>query len=94
MTKNDMRIDIHIKLSSLVCAKREKQSTEFFYVVSKRKGCASIAYTEMTLRQQLSKNNDARIIVTNADIVRHANIVTHAHNSILNDSDSLNVSIA
>ena len=49
--------------------------------------CASIVCTKMTLRQQLSKNNDARIRIT------HATIVTHANNDVLSDSDNINASI-
>ena len=55
--------------------------------------CASIVCTKMTLRQQLSKNNDARIRVTHADIVTNATTVTHANNDALSDSDNINASI-
>ena len=56
--------------------------------------CASIVCTKMTLRQQLSKNNDARIIVKNANIVTNANTVTHANNDALSNADNTNASIA
>lgn len=69
-------------------AKRDKQSAELSYIASKREGRASIGLTKLTLRQQLSKNNDARIMVT------HANIVTHANNDALSDSDNTNASVA
>lgn len=78
---------MQIKLSSLVCAKRDKQSTVLSYIASKREGHAAIVLTKLTLRQQLSKNNDARIRVT------HANIVAHANNDALSDSDNINASI-
>ena len=89
----DIQINIQIKPSSLVCAKRDKQSAELSHVASKREGHAAIALTKLTLRQQLSKNNDARIIVKNADIVTNATTVTHANNDALNDSDNINASI-
>lgn len=63
-------------------AKRDKQSAELSYIASKREGRASIGLTKLTLRQQLSKNNDARIIVT------------HANNDALSDSDNTNASVA
>ena len=77
----DIQINIQIKPSSLVCAKRDKQSAELSHVASKREGHAAIALTKLTLRQQLSKNNDARIIVKNAN------------NDALSDSDNINASI-
>ena len=97
MIKNDMQIDIQINIqikpSSLVCAKRDKQSTVLSYIASKREGRAAIALTKMTLRQQLSKNNDARIRVTHADIVTNATTVTHANNDALSNADNINASI-
>ena len=89
----DMQIYIQIKLSILVCARRDKQSAEQSYIASKREGRAAIALTELTLRQQLSKNNDARIIVKNANIVTNATTVTHANNDALSDSDNINASV-
>ena len=83
----DIQIYMQIKLSSLVCAKRDKQSTVLSYIASKREGHAAIILTKLTLRQQLSKNNDARIRVT------HATTVTHANNDVLSDSDNINASI-
>ena len=77
----------------MVCAKRDKQSAELSHVASKREGHAAIALTKLTLRQQLSKNNDARIRVTHADIVKNANIVTHANNDALSNADNINASI-
>ena len=71
----------------MVCAKRDKQSTVLSYIASKREGHAAIILTKLTLRQQLSKNNDARIRVT------HATTVTHANNDALSDSDNINASI-
>mgnify|MGYP003589498788 FL=1 len=97
MIKNDMQIDIQINMqikpSSLVCAKRDKQSAELSHVAAKREGSAAIVLTKLTLRQQLSKNNDARIIVKNANIVTNATTVTHANNDALSDSDNINASI-
>ena len=89
----DTQIYIQIKPSSLVCAKRDKQSAELSHVASKREGHAAIALTKLTLRQQLSKNNDARIRVTHADIVKNATTVTHANNDALSNADNINASI-
>lgn len=89
----DIQINMQIKPSSLVCAKRDKQSAEQSYIASKREGRAAIALTELTLRQQLSKNNDARIIVKNANIVTNATTVTHANNDALSNADNINASI-
>ena len=88
-----MQINMQIKLSSLVCAKRDKQSTVLSYIASKRESHAAIALTKLTLRQQLSKNNDARIRVTHADIVKKATTVTHANNDALSNADNTNASI-
>ena len=89
----DIQINMQIKPSSLVCAKRDKQSAELSHVASKREGRAAIVLTELTLRQQLSKNNDARIIVKNANIVKNATTVTHANNDALSNADNINASI-
>ena len=84
----------------MVCARRDKQSAESSHVASKREGHAAIVLTKLTLRQQLSKNNDARIIVTHANIVKNANIVTnattvtHANNDALSNADNINASVA
>ena len=78
---------MQIKPSSLVCARRDKQSAESSHVASKREGHAAIVLTKLTLRQQLSKNNDARIIVKNATTV------THANNDALSNTDNINASI-
>ena len=90
----DMQIYMQIKPSSLVCARRDKQSAEQSYIASKREGRAAIVLTELTLRQQLSKNNDARIRVTHADIVTNATTVAHANNDALSNADNTNASIA
>ena len=90
----DIQIYMQIKPSSLVCARRDKQSAESSHVASKREGHAAIVLTKLTLRQQLSKNNDARIIVKNANIVTNATTVTHANNDALSDSDNINASVA
>lgn len=62
--------------------KRDKQSAELSYTASKREGRAAIALTKLTLRQQWSKNNDARIIVT------------HADNDVLSDLDHSTARVA
>ena len=90
----DIQIYMQIKPSSLVCAKRDKQSAEQSHVASKQEGRAAIVLTELTLRQQLSKNNDARIRVKNADIVTNATTVTHANNDALSNADNINASVA
>lgn len=90
----DMQIYMHIKPSRLVCARRDKQSAELSYIASKREGRAAIVLTKLTLRQQLSKNNDARIRVTHADIVTNATTVTHANNDALSNADNINASVA
>lgn len=90
----DIQIYMQIKPSSLVCAKRDKQSAEQSHVASKQEGRAAIVLTKLTLRQQLSKNNDARIRVKNADIVTNATTVTHANNDALSNADNINASVA
>ena len=82
----DRHADIGVEFG--LRAKRDTQSAELSYSASKREGRASIALTKLTLRQQLSKNNDARIIVT------HANIETHADYDALSGLDNTNASIA
>ena len=76
----DRHADIGVELG--LRAKRDTQSAELSYSASKREGRASIALTKLTLRQQLSKNNDARIIVT------------HANYDGLSGLDNTNASIA
>ncbi|OXL20290.1 DUF4105 domain-containing protein [Psychrobacter sp. DAB_AL32B] len=76
----DRHADIGIEFG--LRAKRDQQSAEWSYIASKREGRASIALTKLTLRQQLSKNNDARIVVT------------HANNAALSDLDSSAASLA
>ncbi|SLJ83277.1 DUF4105 domain-containing protein [Psychrobacter sp. DAB_AL43B] len=76
----DRHADIGIEFG--LRAKRDQQSAELSYIASKREGRASIALTKLTLRQQLSKNNDARIVVT------------HANNAALSDLDSSAASLA
>ena len=90
----DIQINMQIKPSSLVCARRDKQSAVLSYIAFKREGRAAIALTKLTLRQQLSKNNDARIIVTHANIVTNAATVTHANNDALSNADNINASVA
>ena len=60
----DRHGDIGVELG--LRAKIENKAAELSYVASKREGRSSIALTKLTLRQELSKNNDARIIVTYA----------------------------
>jgi hypothetical protein len=53
------------------------QAAELSYTTSKREGRPTLSQTELTLRQQLSKNNDARIIVS------------HYNNRAVNNADSV-----
>lgn len=76
----DSHLDVGVELG--LRAKRQGQAAELSYTTNKRDGRASISQTKLTVRQQLSKNNDARIIVT------------HTNNSIVNDSDSLDAGVA
>lgn len=82
----DKHADIGIELG--LRAKRDSQSAELSYIASKREGYNAINLTKLTVRQQLSKNNDARLIVTYSDTVTADNDV------ILDDSDTLNTAIA
>ena len=72
----DRHADIGVELG--LRAKGENKAAELSYVASKREGRSSIALTKLTLRQELSKNNDARIIMTYAK----------------GDSDHLNAGVA
>lgn len=72
----DKHADIGVELG--LRAKSEDKAAELSYIASKRKGRSSIALTKLTLRQELSKNNDARIIMTYAK----------------GDSDHLNAGVA
>ncbi|MGO2125662.1 lipoprotein N-acyltransferase Lnb domain-containing protein [Psychrobacter sp.] len=82
----DKHADIGIEVG--VRAKRDRQSAELSYIASKREGRTSMNLTKLTLRQQLSKNDDARIVVTYSDTV------TADNNAILDDIDKLNAAIA
>lgn len=82
----DRHADIGIELS--LRAKRDNQSAELSYATSKREGRTAIDLTKLTLRQQLSKNNDARLIVTYSDSV------TSDNNAVLNETDNLNAAMA
>lgn len=82
----DKHADIGIEVG--VRAKRDRQSAELSYTASKREGRASMDFTKLTLRQQLSKNDDARIVVTYSDTV------TADNNAILDDRGKLNAAIA
>ena len=82
----DKHADIGIEVG--VRAKREKQSAELSYIASKREGRAGMDFTKLTVRQQLSKNDDARIIVTYSDKV------TADNNTVVSDADKLNAAIA
>lgn len=68
--------------------KRDHQSAELSYIASKREGRTAIDITKLTLRQQLSKNNDARLIVTYSDSV------TSDNDGVLNETDNLNAAMA
>ncbi|WP_350561766.1 DUF4105 domain-containing protein [Psychrobacter sp. CAL346-MNA-CIBAN-0220] len=80
----DRHLDVGVELG--LRTKRQGQAAELSYSTNKREGRSPISQTELTLRQQLSKNNDARIKVTHTD--------THTNNNVVNDSDSLNASVA
>ena len=82
----DRHADIGVEFG--LRAKRDKQSAELSYIASKREGRASIALTKLTLRQQLSKNNDARLIMTYSDTVMANNSV------VLGDSDTIDAAVA
>ncbi|HCN17843.1 MULTISPECIES: hypothetical protein [Psychrobacter] len=52
--------------SRLTCGLSVTHKAELSYVVAQREGRTANALTKLTLRQQLSKSNDARIILTHA----------------------------
>lgn len=80
----DRHLDVGIELG--LRAKKKGQAAELTYTLNKREGRSSLSQTELTLRQQLSKNNDARIIITHTD--------TDSNNSVVNDSDSVRAGVA
>lgn len=80
----DRHLDVGIELG--LRAKKKGQAAELTYTLNKREGRSSLSQTELTLRQQLSKNNDARIIITHTD--------TDYNNSVVNDSDSVRAGVA
>ncbi|MGB2081576.1 MAG: DUF4105 domain-containing protein, partial [Psychrobacter sp.] len=82
----DKHADIGIELGLRM--KRNNQSAELSYVTSKREGRAAIDVAKLTLRQQLSKNNDARLIMTYSDTVMADNSV------VLGDSDTIDAAVA
>ena len=82
----DKHADIGIELGLRM--KRNNQSAELSYVTSKREGRTAIDVAKLILRQQLSKNNDARLIVTYSDTVMADNSV------VLGDSDTIDAAIA
>lgn len=82
----DKHADIGIELGLRM--KRNNQSAELSYVTSKREGRTAIDVAKLILRQQLSKNNDARLIVTYSDTVMADNSV------VLGDSNTIDAAIA
>ena len=82
----DKHADIGIELGLRM--KRNNQSAELSYVTSKREGRTAIDVAKLILRQQLSKNNDARLIVTYSDTVMADNSV------VLGDSDKIDAAVA
>ena len=58
----DKHLDVGLELGMRL--KHQGRAAQLSYQVIKREAHASAKLTELTLRQQLSKNNDARIIVT------------------------------
>ena len=82
----DRHADIGIEFG--VRAKRERQSVELSYTASTREGRAAIDLTKLTLRQQLSKNNDVRLMMTYSDSMRSDN------SAVLSNKDNLNTAMA
>ncbi len=82
----DKHADIGIELGLRM--KRNNQSAELSYVTSKREGRTAIDVAKLTLRQQLSKNNDARLIMTYSDTVMADTSV------VLGDSDTIDAAVA
>lgn len=82
----DKRADIGIELGLRM--KRNNQSAELSYITSKREGRTAIDVAKLILRQQLSKNNDARLIVTYSDTVMADN------SGVLGDSNTIDAAIA
>lgn len=82
----DRHADIGIELGLRM--KRNNQSAELSYVTSKREGRTAIDVAKLILRQQLSKNNDARLIMTYSDTVMADNSV------VLGDSDKIDAAVA
>lgn len=82
----DKHADIGIELGLRM--KHNNQSAELSYVTSKREGRSAIDVAKLTLRQQLSKNNDARLIMTYSDTVMADNSV------VLGDSDTIDAAVA
>ena len=62
----DRHLDVGIELG--IRTKRQGQAAELTYNAIKRIDRSSLFETQLTLRQQLSKNDDARIIITQTDI--------------------------
>ena len=82
----DRHADIGIEFG--VRAKRERQSVELSYTASTREGRAAIDLTKLTLRQQLSENNDVRLMMTYSDSMRSDN------SAVLSNKDNLNTAMA
>ena len=61
----DRHLDVGIELG--IRTKRRGQAAELTYNAIKRIDRSSLFETQLTLRQQLSKNDDARIIITHTD---------------------------
>ena len=82
----DRHADIGIEFG--VRAKRERQSVELSYTASTREGRAAIDLTKLTLRQQLSKNDDVRLITTYSDNM------TSDNSAVLSNKGNLNAAMA
>ncbi len=76
----DRHLDVGVELG--LRAKKQGRAAELTYTTNKREGRSVLSQTKLTLRQQLSKNNDARIMMTYTD------------NSLLDDADGLTTGIA
>lgn len=67
MAVHDQHKHVDVGVEVGLRAKKEGRAAELSYAQYKREGRDAVATTRLTLRQQLSKNNDARIIVTHVD---------------------------
>lgn len=88
----DRHLDVGVELG--LRAKRQAQAAELTYTINKREGRSLLSQTKLTLRQQLSKNNDARIMITHTDTHSSTDSNTHSSNGVVVDSDSVSAGVA